>query len=365
MKKYYVGLKSNNAICNENYFDGSITLYPTGEPGNIFYSSTQLDDISSEIFMNNYKDYLTKNISQHKDAEFVIFNKKIYDLCKNIPNCNIVYNDNSELLDFINNKFLIREFLKNDVNLLDYKICEITEDNYEQIFNDYSENLVIQGRSGSGGENTYLIKDKKLFKKLNLFGEFSISKYLSNTPLNVTMIIGKQDIDLFPISAQLIEIVDNRFKYVGGDFIYPQYLDKTIVKEIEKYSLKIAKKLKNEGYLGIMGIDYVLANNKVYFMEINPRFQSSSFLINLYLKKLYNMSLAELHTQAIKEKRVPYVKLSKIDYSFLNCNQEIEYDEFTSSDIIYNGYCQNIHGLIYRKLYNKSLIKSKKFERET
>ena len=42
MKKKYimwdlmpnVGFNANNAICNESFFEGSITLYPTNEKGN-------------------------------------------------------------------------------------------------------------------------------------------------------------------------------------------------------------------------------------------------------------------------------------------------------------------------------------------
>ena len=35
---YYVGFNANNAICNENFFDGMITLNPNNEKGNIFYT---------------------------------------------------------------------------------------------------------------------------------------------------------------------------------------------------------------------------------------------------------------------------------------------------------------------------------------
>lgn len=33
-KVYYVEFNANNAICNESFFEGSITLYPTNEKGN-------------------------------------------------------------------------------------------------------------------------------------------------------------------------------------------------------------------------------------------------------------------------------------------------------------------------------------------
>ena len=48
------------------------------------------------------------------------------------------------------------------------------------------------------------------------------------------------------------------------------------------YAIKIAKKLQSIGYRGIGGIDYLLKDNCIYFMEVNPRFQASSE----YLDKL-------------------------------------------------------------------------------
>jgi len=58
-KYYYIGFNSNNSICNKLFFDGSISLYPTGEKGNIPYSrKKKLKDTESDKFLENYKEFV-------------------------------------------------------------------------------------------------------------------------------------------------------------------------------------------------------------------------------------------------------------------------------------------------------------------
>ena len=45
------------------------------------------------------------------------------------------------------------------------------------------------------------------------------------------------------------------------------------------------------GYKGILGIDYLIEGDRIYFLEINPRFQESTPLINLELASVHNLTL--------------------------------------------------------------------------
>lgn len=55
-------------------------------------------------------------------------------------------------------------------------------------------------------------------------------------------------------------------------------------------------------------------------MEINPRFQSSTFVISRYLEKYKGTNVAELHYCALKNLVIDNVKILAIDKSFVNCN---------------------------------------------
>ena len=71
------------------------------------------------------------------------------------------------------------------------------------------------------------------------------------------------------------------------------------------------------GYRGVLGIDFILdKEGNIYFMELNPRFQASSFLISKYLEKYCNTNIAELHYLAISNKPLGNNYLENIDASF-------------------------------------------------
>ena len=130
------------------------------------------------------------------------------------------------------------------------------------------------------------------------------------------ILIGKYETIKLPISVQLIKQINDRFKYVGADFIYASKLGDKAINKINDYANTVALELKQLGYQGIVGIDYIIDNNdNVYFMELNPRFQASSFIINKYLEKYCSTNLAELHYLAITNKcmgNTIYIKLIKV-----------------------------------------------------
>ena len=126
-KVYYIGFNANNAICNESFFEGSITLYPTGEKGNIYYSK-KIVDRNSVDFEKNYKEFIYKNAKKiqfdnNSNVEFICFNDKIREICSDFSDIYFVNSNDESLLKFINDKFAIRDYLNNyfDIPLLEYE----------------------------------------------------------------------------------------------------------------------------------------------------------------------------------------------------------------------------------------------------
>lgn len=70
-------------------------------------------------------------------------------------------------------------------------------------------------------------------------------------------------------------------------------------------------------YRGICGLDFIVQNNKLYFIEINPRFQGSSFLINRTLFENNLPSLYELNEMAFSNEPI---KIEKKKLENLNIN---------------------------------------------
>ena len=121
-------------------------------------------------------------------------------------------------------------------------------------------------------------------KKLIIDSEiYTISKYIEqNIPYNVHCIIGKQNYEIFAPSIQDLEITD-KIEYIGS--IYDIQMQKNIKLKMIQYCSKICEKLKEIGYLGVFGIDFMCFDNELYFIEINPRFQGSTRQLDAMLKE--------------------------------------------------------------------------------
>ena len=100
-KNYYIGFNANNAICNESFFDGSITIYPNSEKGNIYYSINEIDDTKSNYFMEKYKSFVEDKVKvlyeKYDKINFFVFNHKVYELCKQIKDINIINFEKKEV----------------------------------------------------------------------------------------------------------------------------------------------------------------------------------------------------------------------------------------------------------------------------
>ena len=74
--------------------------------------------------------------------------------------------------------------------------------------------------------------------------------------------------------------------------------------QINNYSKSICKALQREGYLGVLGIDFIEVERDVYFMEINPRFQGSSVKLEKLLLDGGCVSLFERNYLAFESKLI-------------------------------------------------------------
>lgn len=99
-------------------------------------------------------------------------------------------------------------------------------------------------------------------------------------------------------------------------------------------------------------------------MELNPRFQASSFIINKYLEKYCSTNLAELHYLAITNKCMGNNYLDKIDKSFVNCYSNKDYNEYKYAKKVINGYYAKNKDSYFRKVFDYSILKIVILKRE-
>ena len=108
----------------------------------------------------------------------------------------------------------------------------------------------------------------------------SVAPYISGgVPVNVGATVWHDGVTLQHLSIQLVGIpglVTREFGYCGNDFGLARDLDPVLVDQIEDAMTKIGGWLRNFGYRGTFGGDFLIHDGQALFTEINPRFQGST-----------------------------------------------------------------------------------------
>jgi len=98
-------------------------------------------------------------------------------------------------------------------------------------------------------------------------------------PVNVGATVWRDGVTVHRPSIQLIGIPDcvtRPFGYCGNDFGAAASLPVRIVDQIEQSTVAIGGWLRESGYRGTFGVDYLVHNGEPLFTEVNARFQGST-----------------------------------------------------------------------------------------
>lgn len=308
MIKIFIGPKQKT-IENNNYFDKSITLVGDNTNNNVAlgkklpFDYWNPDNVMKEI------DFYNKELSKiNFQTEIMAHNPKIVSKCTLPSNAQLICKNDETLLDILDDKIKTRELLKSVVPMIEYKnIIGIDLKNMD--LNSLDKSLVIQLPYGSGGSKTFLynkLTENKIKPLILQDATYSVSEYQEdNTPYNIHCVIGENQIELLPPSEQDLEITD-KIEYIGSFFVIT--IPAQVKEKMINYSNKICKKLQQLGYRGVLGIDWIYANDELYFIEINPRFQGSTRQVDLLLKKSNLPSIFELNYLAFYEDKLPSTK---------------------------------------------------------
>ena len=311
-KIVWVGPKESDTLYSGLDFFRSITFNGKNSDENISLTSrinTRIDHISDgpRWHLNTFLRQELENLLDDPDVRFLFYNPgQGLGLGKEVLTRMICLNK-PELLNFFRSKANMRIFFEECVPVVPYVHFTGKSLPVPQFDSLEKDAFILQNVHSSSGAGTYQLSLKECEEFVVSHSEseeYILSPYLQNAvPINVHIIVFKQSCIVLPPSFQLISHYDQRFNYIGADF----HTDFSIA----QYSLflsrsqVIGEKLRVAGYRGICGIDFMLTENELYFLEINPRFQASSFLCNKLLLKEKNMSLHVLNLMAFSEKDSP------------------------------------------------------------
>ena len=310
-KLYWIGPRESDIRHTGEIFAGSITLYGSGSSGNRDFCSYVGRRINHNIVTEEQIQFVYDEqikIMEDPDSRFMSYNPI---LCYESPDVRVIKErtdclNSKELLQELENKRKFRELAGQTVKVLQSRVLKGKECDFKKlagIYNFKADSLgIIQKIEGAtGGHGTYLLSRGGAEAAESILPEedYLVSEYLTpNVPINLHVLIYEKDIVILPPSIQLIHQRHGRMLYFGGDYIAYSKIDAAIDRKFKEGARELCSVLKDRGYRGILGLDAIIYNGDVLFLEINPRFQGSSPDLNRALWERGCPSLQELNLQA-------------------------------------------------------------------
>lgn len=212
-------------------------------------------------------------------------------------NSAVVFANKIRIKNKYENKLYFRKFLnKIGINLMPYKNFDckaFLKRNYHSFINDFGNWFVVQlpETTSGGGKNTFIIKDKKTFSKVQRIvrarqyrGEkiesVDVIDYLAGQALSLNCCVTKQGVLTGDLGIQLIDIAEvrnkkslYRGKYCGNEW-NPDVIDEDLRQRARKIAIKIGIEMqKRSNYKGLFGLDFIYNSKKDLMVpiECNPR----------------------------------------------------------------------------------------------
>jgi carbamoyl-phosphate synthase large subunit len=242
------------------YFEIIQKLFPL----NIFLFDFETNDINELIEIYNI------------DAVLALTLKDMEMLSKLDLKCKILNNKNYNTVEICDNKCIFFDFfIKNNLEnfIPDTFIIKKDGINYNK---DIIYPAILKTAIGVGGKNIFILKNEDDLNKLKLTYDYLIQEYL----------IDKNEYNghFFCINGSIYYYLFNQMHF---DSLY--YIKKGPVKENFLVDIDISDFdfiVKKLNYTGPINFNFKIINNKIYVLEINPRF-GGSFVKSPYLHDLF------------------------------------------------------------------------------
>lgn len=368
-KLIWVGIRESDIDFTGDLFDFSITYYGKCKGNNVSYYNGGYHSMCTK------KEFIIEqlqNIGLTPEYKVMFYNPSMaYSVLEDFPelSTHLVGLCSSSILEILNDKIQTRVWMSKHVNAPSFSTLfkeECSFNNLKNLFNS-TKGFVIQEKNSSSGTGTYLMTSKneiEILSKLEEKNQYLVSEFISpSASVNSHLFVTNDDVIVFPGSLQLISQRNNNFIYSGADFLAYRNINSCYIHAVYYYSRKIGDLLKSAGFRGICGIDFVISGGEVYFIEINPRFQASTILLNLALEKaglpsIHHLQLGDYDSAKINKDSLERIQ---VDYSYYKYANDLydsieeynhQFELFKKSEetfkLLLDGYdMQNTYGNQY------------------
>ena len=286
-------------------------------------------------------DYMDQVLASDSEAQFMFYaSTHALGVLAIRPDLrsHIVCQNSDTLISWLTNKSMTRFWASNYVSIPPSTMIsggEIRLQFAESAFPG-CERFVIQENVSSAGRGTYLLDTKSerhVASALSKDNVYLLSPYIVNgRSYSSNMLIDEEKTVVLPSVRQNILVINGKLRFCGSDF--SSCLAQHLRDEIARYSRRMGDALRLSGYRGYLGIDYLEIDGTLMFLEVNPRFQGSSFLIDRALSERALPALATLHLQCFSS-RIPKditreIEAMDIGVGYMNT-------ELASKDIVLSG----------------------------
>lgn len=227
------------------------------------------------------------------EVDYIIFTSDVNT--DRFPRSKIIGNANTR---HINNKWqMYKKLHKNFLMPQTYKLNSI-EEAKEITQNNEEKKFIIKPIYGSGG-----IGIKYFNENTSIEGDFLLQEYVEGKSVSSSFLsYNTHEISMVTTSDQIVGskmLGANNFLYCGN--ITPLINSNP---KLVNVSTKISKMFK---LVGSNGVDFILHNNNVYVLEVNPRIQGTFECV----ENSFEMNLADAHIKSFKNEIVEIPKLKK------------------------------------------------------
>jgi len=184
----------------------------------------------------------------------------------------------------------LKKNLINSSILLATRIFPKQEVEYDKLKKTYNNAFVVCASNSNGGDSIFKISTENEYLnaiKSIVTPVIRTEKYIENgIPLNqIGFVLSNGVIIKYRPSVQIIKNIhqSNKMEYAGCDFSDSHLNDSEILANITELTHDIGKILYQIGYRGTFGCDYVVVDDTIHFIELNPRYQASTLIPNIHL----------------------------------------------------------------------------------
>lgn len=309
------GPRQSDIFGLDNLFCASSTIFGSNQGNNYSYSKsicTRIDHNKPDCISDNYNiDSIMKWIEVYPDLKIMYYNPLFSKYLPDRYADRIVGSNNYSILNFLNSKCDVRQMALRIIPVVPFqKIENINQ--LKKVMPQLREGskYIIQENHASGGYGTHIVdlnNIKEITSTINPEESCFISPYFEKSiSANVHCIIFDKCTIVLPGSIQIVKEINEKILYLGSDFITYHTLDDNVKKLIKIQAQKLCARIREMGYRGVLGMDFLLIEGKPHLLEINARFQASTVLVNQALSDNNLPSMQELHLMAFDNITCPY-----------------------------------------------------------